>query len=97
MQSRPSTTEEVFKVMSDYCSTKQINLSDYWIRHMAEDCFLLYQSKDWNGAKYWPALAMRWVLNNSYKYKDRQQTPKKKPDTNKESIRDRLLKDKDNV
>jgi len=84
-QSKPKSSEEVYQTMKDYCSTKQYNFSEKFLRFMAEDCYLFFESREWNQCKYWPALAMRWVLRNI----DKQLPVNKKSPT--KTIRDTLL------
>lgn len=67
MQSKPKNSDEVYQTMKDYCQTKQYNFSESYLRYMAEDCYLFFESKGWNSCKYWPPLAMRWVLRNTDK------------------------------
>ena len=69
MPSKPKSSEDVYNEMNSYCKTKQFSYSDSEIRFMAEDCFLCFEGRGWNGVKYWPAIAKRWVLNNRRKPK----------------------------
>lgn len=71
----PQSSEEVRKVMKDYILQKKFNLSESAIEYIAEDCFLHFSSKEWAGVKYWPAVAMRWVLNNVTKFGERIERP----------------------
>ena len=59
---------EVFEVMQKYSEKKGYNLSKSELYTMAENMFLTFEAKKWSGCKYWPPLAMRWVLNNKPKY-----------------------------
>ena len=61
---KPHSEEEVFSVMKDYCQKKKYLFSDAQLRFLAESCYLLYESRGWCGIKYWPAVAMKWVLTN---------------------------------
>jgi len=90
MKSKPENSEEVYQTMKGYCTTKQYNFSEDFLRFMAEDCYLCFESKGWNQSKYWPALAMRWVLRNV----DKQL--KQRPPT-KDTIRGKLLGTNDDL
>lgn len=87
---KPETSEEVYDVMVKYCHTKQYTFPDKFLRYIAEECFLTGESTGWKGCRYWPALAMKWVLRNS----SRQITIKKnQPSPTKETIRDKWLRE----
>jgi len=96
MPSKPKNSDDVYNVMKGYCSTKQFNLSDSELKVMAESCFLFFESKGWKDTKYWPPLAMRWVLTNRTKsnpiVKPVYQEPRKG-----ESVRDRILRERGNL
>lgn len=62
---KPNSEKEVFEVMREYSKKKGYSFSDTQLRFYAENCFLLYESKGWCNVKYWPALAMKWVLNEA--------------------------------
>ena len=61
---KPQSEEEVFDVMKSYCQDKGYTFGDGQLKYMAESCYLLYESRGWCGIKYWPAVAMKWVLTN---------------------------------
>lgn len=62
--SKPNSDEEVLEVMEKYCRDKGYTFSDAQLKYLAESCYLLYESRGWEGVKYWPAVAMKWVLTN---------------------------------
>ena len=62
--SKPNSDTEVLEVMQKYCQSKGYTFSDGQLKYMAEGCYLLYESRMWAGIKYWPAVAMKWVLTN---------------------------------
>lgn len=64
--SKPNSDTEVLEVMQKYCQRKGYTFSDGQLKYMAEGCYLLYESRGWEGVKYWPAVAMKWVLTNVY-------------------------------
>ena len=61
---KPQSDTEVFEVMKSYCQDKGYIFSDARLKFLAESCYLLYESRGWCGIKYWPAVAMKWVLTN---------------------------------
>ena len=62
--SKPNSDTEVLEVMQKYCQRKGYTFSDARLKYLAEGCYLLYESRGWCGIKYWPAVAMKWVLTN---------------------------------
>ena len=66
--SKPNNEDEVLDCMKKYCLSKGYSFSDVKLKYMAAACYLLYESKGWCGAKYWPPLAMKWVLNEWTKF-----------------------------
>jgi len=87
---KPNSSNDVFEIMKDYCDRKEFVFSVSQLKYMAEDCYLFFESRGWSGVKYWPAIAMRWVLNNlknqskdTYKHKHRSNKGK--------SVRDIIL------
>ena len=68
--SKPNSEEEVFVVMKDYSEKKGYSLTDTQLDYMAQSCFLLFESRGWVGIKYWPAVAMKWVLTNVYEQRN---------------------------
>lgn len=64
--SKPQSDTEVFEVMKDYSQKKGYVFSSTQLEYMAQSCYLLYESRGWVGVKYWPAVAMKWVLTNVY-------------------------------
>ena len=87
-KSKPESSEEVFEVMKDYSIKKGYSFTDKQLRFMAENCFLLYESKGWHGVKYWPPLAMKWCLNNLDK-QPKQSYMKPKPQG--KSVRNKIM------
>lgn len=88
---KPNSEEEVFDVMKDYCKKKGYLFSDAQLRFMAENCYLLYESKGWCGTTYWPPLAMKWVLNERGKF-DKKTMSSKKSKPQGQSVRDKIMR-----
>jgi len=84
---KPKSLEEVYEVMAKYSKSKGYNITDSDLKFMAENMFLTFEAKKWSACKYWPPLAMRWVLTNKPKYVRPVVT---KPRQGK-SVRDRIL------
>ena len=96
-QSKPNSEEEVYECMKQYCVKKQYRYADSKLKYLAEDCYLFWESRGWKDCKFWPALAMRWVLNDLSKCKEPAPKPKPKPDPNHKTVRDIILeREKDN-
>ena len=97
---KPNSEEAVFIIMQEYSTKKGYSFSDTQLRFMAENCYLYFESRGWGGIKYWPAVAMKWCLNekgsyakrNEGKY-DKKTITYKKPKPHGQSIRDRILED----
>ena len=88
---RPKSVDEVFSVMKDYCQKKKYLFSDVQLRFLAENCFLYFESRGWANIKYWPSLAMRWILNEKGKF-NKQTTNYNKPKADKsKSVRDKIM------
>ena len=87
---KPNSEEDVFTVMQEYSQKKGYSFSDNQLRFMAENCYLYFESRGWGGIKYWPAVAMKWCLNEKGKY-DKKTTTYKKPKPHGQSVRDRIL------
>lgn len=64
MPSKPQNSDEVFDVMDKYAKSKGYVIPESTLRLEAEKCYLTHESKKWNNCKYWPPLAMRWILTN---------------------------------
>lgn len=91
---KPNSDVDVLSVMQKYCQDKGYIFSDTQLDYMAQSCYLYFESKGWKGITYWPAVAMRWVLNNL----DKQIKPTYKPKPQKgKSVRDILLEQENNV
>ena len=95
---KPNSEEDVFRVMQEYSKKKGYSFSDNQLRFMAENCYLYFESRGWGGIKYWPAVAMKWILNERGSYAKRnegkfnkQSTSYNKPKPNGPSIRDKIL------
>ena len=88
--SKPNSEEEVFAVMKDYSEKKGYSFTDTQLRFMAENCYLLYESKEWYGIKYWPPLAMKWLLNERGTFNKKVSTYKK-PKPQGKSVRDKIM------
>lgn len=67
-KSKPESEADVFLVMQEYSKKKGYSFTDTQLRFMAENCYLLYESKGWCGTTYWPPLAMKWLLNEKGKF-----------------------------
>lgn len=93
--SKPNSEEEVFSVMKDYSQKKGYSFSDTQLRFMAENCYLLYESKGWKGCTYWPPLAMKWILNEKGKF-NKKVVSYKKPTTKGRSVRDKIMEQENN-
>ena len=93
--SRPESVDEVFSVMKEYCQKKGYLFSDARLKFLAENCYLLYESKGWYGVKYWPPLAMKWVLNEVGKF-GKKVVSYKKPKLPDKSVRD-VIMEQENV
>ena len=61
---KPNSDTEVLEIMKRYCQDKGYTFSDTQLDYMAQSCYLLFESRGWDGVKYWPAVAMKWVLTN---------------------------------
>lgn len=88
--SKPQSEEEVFAVMKDYSEKKGYLFTDIQLRFMAENCYLLYESKEWCSVRYWPPLAMKWVLNERGKF-NKSVSTYKKPKPLGRSVRDKIM------
>ena len=60
--SKANNEDEVYDAMLKYCIKKGFKFREAQLRYMSEQCYLFYEAKGWAGSKYWPALAMKWVL-----------------------------------
>lgn len=61
---KPNSDQDVFSVMEKYCQDKGYIFSNTQLDFMAQSCYLHFESRGWVSIKYWPAVAMKWVLNN---------------------------------
>lgn len=98
--SKPESDKEVFSVMKDYSEKKGYSFTDTQLRFMAENCYLLYESKEWYGIKYWPPLAMKWLLNERGKFKStsgKDVSTYKKPKAQGKSVRDKIMEQENEV
>lgn len=92
----PDDIDQVIKVMVEYVEKKKWNISLQTIEDLAEGCFLYYMARGWCNAKYWPALAMKWVLDyhsRVSKSEDSSPEPECKGPTLKERLTDYLKRD----
>lgn len=94
--SKPNSDTAVLEVMQKYCRDKGYTFSDTQLKFMAENCYLLYESKGWYGVKYWPPLVMKWVLNERGKFNKRA-TSYKKPTIKSKSVRDKIMESENEV
>lgn len=96
--SKPNSDTEVLDVMQEYSKKKGYSFSDTQLRFMAENCYLFYESKGWCGTKYWPPLAMKWVLNERGKFDKKAVSYKKpKPKYKGKSPRERIMEQENEV
>ena len=96
--SKPNSEEEVFAVMKDYSGKKGYSFTDTQLRFMAENCFLFWEGRKWDKVSYWPAVCMRWVLNEAKptRYAEQGKFNKKavsykKPTIKGKSVRDKIM------
>ena len=92
--SKPHSEEEVFEVMKDYSEKKGYSFTDTQLRFMAENCFLFWEGRNWDKVAYWPAVCMRWVLNERGKFKGtsgKGVSTYKKPKSQGKSVRDKIM------
>ena len=99
---KPQSDTEVFNVMKSYCKDKGYTFGDGQLKYMAESCYLLYESRGWVGIKYWPAVAMKWVLTNvnsqqkgKYDVKGTE-SYKEKMERKVKSIREKIMEQENN-
>jgi len=83
--SKPISDQEVFSVMQKYCQDKGYTFSNAQLDFMAQSCYLYFESRGWKTISYWPAVCMRWVLNNL----DKQ--CKTKPKSQSKSVREIIM------
>ena len=95
---KPNSEEDIFTVMQEYSQKKGYLFSDAQLKFLAENCYLYFESRGWGGIKYWPAVAMKWILNERGSYAKRNEgkfnkgvTSYNKPKPNGPSIRDKIL------
>lgn len=92
--SKPESDKDVFREMKKYCQKKGYNFSDAQLDFFAQSCFLYFESKGWKSVSYWPAVCMRWVLNNldkqtKFNYKAKQSRGK--------SVRQKIMEQENEV
>ena len=95
---KPHSEEEVFSVMKDYSIKKGYSFTNTQLRFMAENCFLFWEGRKWDKVSYWPAICMRWVLNEAKptSYAEKKKFGKcivsfKKPKPFGKSVRDKIM------
>jgi len=84
---KPNSDTEVLEVMKSYCQDKGYTFSNTQLDYMAQSCYLYFESKGWKGISYWPAVCMRWVLNNL----DKQYKSNCKLKLQGKSVRDKIM------
>ena len=89
---KPKDYKEVKAVMRVYCTAKGYDVSNQVLSFWAENCFLFYAARGWDGYKYWPALAMRWVLTEWNKTIYTKPKPKESKTVLNNTIRQRILR-----
>lgn len=90
----PNSVDDVFEVMKQYSEKKGFSFTDSKLRYLAENCYLYFESRGWEGIKYWPPLAMKWVLNERRGF-SKETTGYKKPTTKGKSVRDKIMEQED--
>ena len=93
--SKPQSEGEVFSVMKDYSIKKGYSFTDTQLRFMAENCFLFWEGRTWDKVSYWPAVCMRWVLNERGKF-GKGTVSFKKPKPSGKSVRDKIREQENN-
>ena len=93
--SKPNSEEEVFNVMYEYSQKKGYSFTDTQLRFMAENCFLFWEGRKWDKVSYWPAVCMRWVLNEKGKF-GKGTVSYEKPKPQRKSVRDKIMEHEDN-
>ena len=94
MPSKPKNADVVYQTMKDYSHTKEFSFSESELRYMAEDFFLFWEGRRWDKIKYWPAVAMKRVLNlNANRKPSPKHSPVKASGTQEKSksVRDKVL------
>lgn len=86
---KPNSDAEVLEVMKSYCNGKEYTFSNTQLDYMAQSCYLYFESKGWKGIAYWPAVVMRWCLNNLDKQLKYHRTPKSVPKG--KSVREKIM------
>jgi hypothetical protein len=94
----PNSVDAVFDIMKQYVEKKGFNFTDSRIKFLAENYYLYFESRGWEGIKYWPPLAMKWILNEKRSYAKRNEgkfnkenVGYKKPEPQGKSIRDKIM------
>lgn len=87
--SKPESDIDVLTIMEKYCQDKGYNFSDTQLDFMAQSCYLYFEGRGWKGISYWPAVAMRWVLNNL----DKQTKANYKSKPQSKTVRQQILED----
>ena len=95
-KSQPDNIEQVIAVMKEYILKKKFTFSESQIEYMAEDFYLYFEGRSWDNIRYWPSVAMRWVLNSVTKFGS-QPVQKEEPKSNEPTLRDKILGNSDNV
>jgi len=90
-EAKPTSYADVFSVMKQYTEKKGFSFTDSKLRYLAEDCFLFWEGRKWKGISYWPAVCMRWVLNNLDKQIKCSYKSKPKPQGKSKSVREIIL------
>lgn len=93
--SKPQSEEEVFGVMKDYSEKKGFSFTDSKLRYLAENCYFYFESRGWEKIKYWPPLAMKWILNERGKFNKKAVSYKKLKPQGK-SVRDKIMEQENN-
>lgn len=89
----PNSADEVCQVMKNYILTKKFSFSEAQIEYMAENMYLYFEGRAWAGIKYWPSVAMRWVLNSVTKFGQDIPTIQEPIQQTGQTVRDRILKE----
>lgn len=89
---KPESDVDVLSVMQKYCQDKGYTFSDTQLDYMAQSCYLYFKSRGWKGIAYWPAVCMRWCLNNL----DKQYRVKPNHKPKGKSVRNTIMEQENN-
>lgn len=96
---KPESDKDVFRVMKGYSIKKGYSFTDIQLRYIAENCFLFWEGRKWDKVSYWPAVCMRWVLNEKKKFvgkSGKDIMSYKKPKPSGKSVREKIMEQENN-